>query len=290
MRLGPRGAGGVALAVLAVASMVPSGARPRADEGRLTVLSYNVHGLPPFITGDETLARQAAIAPLLEPFDLVGLQEDFMDEGHALLAAAASSRVRLRFADLAAQDRFYGSGLTLLSRHPVVFQRAEHYGTFHGRLSAGSDGLASKGFQLVRIELAPGVELDVYNSHLDAGGAEGDQAARAEQVAQLTRAMLERSAGRAVVFLGDTNLGAARGRDPETLARWLGATGLSCACACARDACCGRIDRVLVRGGAGVALSVESWGVAPGFVDAQGRQLSDHEPILAELRWRRGPL
>ncbi len=264
-------------------------ARTPDDEGRLTVLSYNVHGLPPFVTGDDTLARQAAIAPLLEAFDVVGLQEDFMDEGHALLVGATSRR-RVRFADLVADDRVYGSGLTCLSRFPVVFQAAEHYGTFHGRLAAGSDGLASKGFQLVRLQLAPGVELDVYDSHLDAGGAEGDQAARAEQVAQLTRAMLEVSGDRAIVFLGDTNLGAARGRDPATLARWLAATRLACACAASREACCGRIDRILVRGGAGVELTVVGWGVAPGFTDAQGRPLSDHEPIQAELRWRRAPL
>lgn len=278
-----------ALAASAAWLLPAAGARAPVDEGRLTLLTYNVHGLPSFVTGDDTLARQAAIAPLLEAFDVVGLQEDFMDEGHALVAGA-SSRAPLRFAALVADDRVYGAGLTVLSRCTVVLERAEHFETFHGRLAAGSDGLASKGFQLVRVALAPGVELDVYNSHLDAGGAEGDQVARAEQVAHLTRAMRERSAGRAVVFLGDTNLGAARGRDPETLARWLSATGLSCACLAAREACCGRIDRVLVRGGVGVDLEVTSWGVAPGFVDAQGRPLSDHEPLRAEVRWRRAPL
>ncbi len=289
MRAAPRALVLAAAAALAAGSLPAAGAGPWADEGRLTLLTYNVHGLPSFVTGDDTLARQAAIAPLLEAFDVVGLQEDFMDEGHALLAGA-SSRAPLRFAALAADDRFYGSGLTVLSRVAVVHERAEHYETYHGRLAAGSDGLASKGFQLARVALAPGVEVDVYNSHLDAGGAEGDQAARAEQVAHLTRAMRERSVGRAVVFLGDTNLGAARGRDPETLARWLSATGLACACLAARETCCGRIDRVLVRGGAGVDLEVTAWGVAPGFVDAQGRPLSDHEPLRVEVRWRRAPL
>lgn len=278
-------AAGVALALLAPAA----GARAPEGEGRLRILTYNVHGLPAFVTGDDTLARLAAIGPRLEPFDVVGLQEDFMDEGHALLVGA-SARTRLRFDALAADDRVFGSGLTCVTRLRVVFQHHEHFGAFHGRLSDANDGLASKGFQLVRLELAPGAELDVYNSHLDAGGAEGDQAARAEQVAQLVRAMRERSGDRAIVFLGDTNLGAARGRDPDTLARWLRATGLACACAAARPTCCGRIDRILVRSGAGLELSVEGWGVAPGFVDERGRGLSDHEPIQAELRWRRMPL
>lgn len=275
--------------VLSASAREAPAARP-PDEGRLTLLTYNVHGLPAFITGDETLARQAAIAPLLAPFDVIGLQEDFMDEGHALLLGAAPHRSRLRFAALVADDRVYGSGLTSLARLPVVFHTSAHFRTFHGLLASGSDGLASKGFQLLRVELAPGVELDVYNSHLDAGGAEGDQEARAAQVAQLTAAMQDVSGDRAVVFLGDTNLGASHGRDPETLTRWLEATRLTCACAAARQTCCGRIDRVLVRGGAGVELTVTRWGVAPGFTDAQGRPLSDHEPLLAELCWRRAPL
>ncbi|MCO5169848.1 MAG: endonuclease/exonuclease/phosphatase family protein [Planctomycetes bacterium] len=277
------------LAPLLALLALPVGAAP-PDGGALRVVSYNVHGLPSFITGDDTLARQRTIAPRLEPFDVVGLQEDFMDDGHRLLTGAATHPTRLRFADLAGPDRFYGSGLTLLARAPAVLHRHEHFGTFHGRLGAGSDGLASKGFQLVRLRLAPGIELDVYNTHMDAGGAEGDQAARADQAAQLTRCMQEISGDRAVVLLGDTNLSAGRGRDPGTLARWQAATRLRCACLAARETCCGRIDRVLWRSGLGVELEVARWGVAPGFIDAEGRLLSDHEPIEVELRWRRAPL
>jgi len=171
----------------------------------------------------------------------------------------------------------------------VVFTATEHYRTFHGQMSAGNDGLASKGFQLLRLELAPGVEVDVYNSHLDAGGSRGDQAARADQVAQLTDAMLRHSAGRAVVFVGDTNLGN-RGTDQEVMARWLEVTGLACSCAAVRSECCGRIDRIFYRSGGGLELTVEDWGVAPGFKDEQGVDLSDHEPLRAALRWRRLPL
>lgn len=279
----------VALVVVLASLRVAADARD-LDGGRLRVVSYNVHGLPSLITGDDTLGRQREIAPRLEPFDVVGLQEDFMDDGHRLLTGAATHPTRLRFADLVGPDRFYGSGLTLLARAPVVLRRHEHFEAFHGRLDAGADGLASKGFQLVRLRLAPGVELDVYNTHMDAGGAAGDQAARAEQAAQLARCMRDVSGDRAILLLGDTNLSAGRGRDPETLARWQAETGLRCACLAAREACCGRIDRVLWRGGLGVELEVVRWGVAPGFTDTQGRPLSDHEPIEAELRWRRAPL
>jgi endonuclease/exonuclease/phosphatase family metal-dependent hydrolase len=273
------------LLALVVASLC---ARVEASApGRLRVLTYNVHGLPSLVTGDDTLARQAAIRPLLEPFDVVGLQEDFMDEGHALLTGEATHAARTRFAD-ALEGRVYGSGLALLSRRPIASVENVHYEAFHGLLDAGSDGMASKGFQVARLELAPGVELDVYGSHLDAGRGEGDEAARAAQVEQLVASMQGRSAGRAVLFLGDTNLGGKSAKDQATLKGWLERAGLSCACE--QTPCCGRIDRILVRGGAGVDVAVEGWRVAPGFTDAKGTPLSDHAPLEATLVWSRSPL
>jgi endonuclease/exonuclease/phosphatase family metal-dependent hydrolase len=259
-----------------------------AQEGRLEVLSYNVHGLPGLITGDDTLARQTAISARLNAFNVVGLQEDFSDAGHARLLAKVTHTSRVRFADTV-KGRFYGSGLTFLARPPASGRRGEHYRTFHGVMSAGSDGLASKGFQCVRLRIAPGVELDVYNSHLDAGGSAGDQRARAEQVAHITSAMQIHSRGRAVLFVGDTNLKARRGLDAQTLRRWLKTTGLRCACGVAQKSCCGRIDRILVRSGVGLRLSVKRWSVL-NWRDSRGRSLSDHDPIHATLRWRRGPI
>jgi endonuclease/exonuclease/phosphatase family metal-dependent hydrolase len=275
------------LVLLALSASLACARLEAAPPGRLRVLTYNVHGLPSIVTGDDTLARQRAIRPLLEPFDVVGLQEDFMDDGHALLTDEATHPARARFADIL-EGRVYGAGLAVLSRFRLASVETELYGTFHGLLDAGSDGMASKGFQMARLELAPGVELDVYDSHLDAGRSEGDETARAAQVEQLVASMRGRSADRAVLFLGDTNLGGRSARDQATLTSWLQRTGLTCACQ--KTPCCGRIDRILVRGGAGVELKVEAWGVAPGFTDAQGAPLSDHEPLEATLAWSRAPL
>lgn len=288
-----RSARGVVVLGLGLAGVAPALAQstPRAPtrEGALRVLTYNVHGLPAPITGDDTLARQDAIGPRLKPFDVVGIQEDFMPDGHARLMRGVTQPTRQRF-QAALSGRVYGSGLTLLARPRVVARHSNHYTTFHGLFRHGSDGMASKGFQMLRLRLAGGVEVDVYNSHMDAGGARGDQVARATQVAQITSAMQTVSAGRAVVFLGDTNLESRRGQDVKTLGRWLRTTRLACACRPTRKTCCGRIDRILYRSGAGVRLSVKRWGVAPGFVDAKRRPLSDHAPIQAVLRWRRRPL
>ena len=50
----------------------------------LEVLTYNVHGLPSVVTGDDTEERIQQIAPLLSSYELIGLQEDFMEEQHEL--------------------------------------------------------------------------------------------------------------------------------------------------------------------------------------------------------------
>ena len=50
------------------------------SNGTLTVLTYNIHGLPPEITNDDTAGRIQQIAPLLEEYELVGIQEDWMTD------------------------------------------------------------------------------------------------------------------------------------------------------------------------------------------------------------------
>src|SRR5688572_19517498 len=84
--------------------------------GSLAVLTYNIHGLPPSITGDDTAARAAAIAPLLEPFDVVGIQEDWLPETHDALDTV-SHETRFRF-DTPLEGRVYGAGLAFYARIP----------------------------------------------------------------------------------------------------------------------------------------------------------------------------
>lgn len=257
--------------------------------GHFEVLCYNVHGLPPAVTGDDTAARLRAIGPRLEAFDLVALQEDFLDDGHHHLVRSRTHRRAVRFSR-PLPGRLFGSGLTLLARFPIRAQAARSFSTYHGLLGSGSDGFASKGFLMLRLELAPGVELDVYDTHLDAGGEPGDVRARAAQVDELIVAVRRRSCGRALLLLGDTNLKTTRSGDRPPLARLLDGLRLRCACRAVRATCCGRIDRILYRSGAGLELDCAGWGLAREFRDAHGLPLSDHTPVRATFRWRRGAL
>ncbi len=262
-----------------------AGAPAPAAQGDFSVLTYNVHGLPSSITGDDTSGRMELIAPLLGDFDVVGLQEDFIDENHDILDASSPHTLRVRFSELVEEERIYGSGLALWSDFREVERRQVHYSSCHGLLESSSDCFASKGFQAIRQELVPGVEVDFYNTHLEAGGGDEDNAVRAEQVSMLLESLTSWSAGRAVVFTGDFNL---HGDDPEDipqLDRLITEAALLDSCIevdCAEPE---RIDRIFFRDGAGVALQAESWQQDMEFFDAAGVPLSDHDALWARLSW-----
>lgn len=252
--------------------------------GTLTFLTYNVHGLPAIITGDDTTARTTAIAPLLNAFDVVGLQEDFLAENHAILENASTHSVKAWFSEIET-TQIYGSGAAVFANLVEVERYTEYYTACNGTFDAGSDCLSSKGFLMLRLELTPGVEIDIYDTHLDAGGGSADDDARTVQVNQLIASMTTRSAGRAIVFMADTNLEASDPNEGPTLARFLSEAGLTDACAavsCAED---DHIDRILFRASATVALTAETWTNEPGFFDGSGTPLSDHPAISVRFRW-----
>ncbi len=262
----------------------PTGPR----EGEFVALTYNVHGLPPPITMDDTPGRMVQIAPLLNGFDLIGLQENFDDQNHETLANASEHPHQLRFGE-PLEDRFYGSGLAVFSEFEITDNLHHYYSTCHGRFDSASDCLASKGFQVARIRLGPGAEVDVYNSHLEAGGSAEDDLARTVHVDELLEAMTSYSAGRALIFLADTNLHESDPEDAPDLSMLISEAQLSDACDVVMCPEPGRIDRIMYRSSVDVELSAMSWRVEPRFVDGEGDSLSDHDAISARIQWRRVP-
>ncbi len=256
---------------------------PPATSGSLLVLTYNVHGLPPEITGDDTTARQEQIAPLLEGYDVVALQEDFIESNHETLAAG-SDWVSERWFDDVIHGRAYGSGLATLAVFEEELWQPQHYSGCYGTLDNSGDCLASKGFTLHRLQLGA-ASLDVYNTHHEAGGGDEDNAVRLEQVQEVLAFMDEHSADRAILFLGDFNL---HGDDPEDLPciELYQAYGLQDACDAIGCPEPGRIDRAWFRDGDSVSLQPTSWELQEQFVDADGEDLSDHEPIAFGFDWR----
>jgi endonuclease/exonuclease/phosphatase family metal-dependent hydrolase len=249
----------------------------------LSVLTYNIHGLPSWIAGDDPPARIPQILAKATRYDLVLLQEDFAHQ--ALVLAHNPFRVLLRGSD--AWSRWLqGAGLTTLSDLESVESHREPYGVCAGWLAGANDCLGNKGFLHTRWRLPTGATLDVWNTHLDAGSADADRDARRRQLELLAAAIESRSADRAIVVGGDFNLEWDEPRDRALFDAFASRLGLAVAALTPAGAWNRRLDYLLARGGGGVTLESDAGGKDESFVDAAGVPLSDHPAIRARLRVR----
>jgi hypothetical protein len=282
---------------LGLALLLPPAAAARA--GTLTALSYNVAGLPTSF-GGEGEVNNVFVSPLLNGYDLVAVQEDFFfhdDLTHAVDYPYVSEKDTSGIAGS-------GDGLLRLSESPFTdFERVPWVACF-GTLTNASDCLTPKGFSAARHELEPGVFLDVYNLHAEAGGEAEDLDARRQGLRQLVDFAEVYSAGNAVLILGDTNSRWTRDGDilPEVIsdlaltdvwvelerggvAPGLGPSLQECDDPTAAD--CERVDKVFYRGSAALGLTALSYEVPEdAFVDADGLPLSDHEPVVVSFAYR----
>lgn len=252
--------------------------------GTLTLLTYNVQGLPDPLTESDRpgMERMEAIRPLLEPYDVVALQEDFDAEKHATLTATAHAE-KVWFSRKVDENRVYGAGLSLLATPERTGYDEVHYARCHGITDGASDCLASKGFQRLTV-MVGGVPLDLVNTHHEAGGGPDDVAARASQVDQVIDAIDDRP-DRAVVLLGDLNLRPSDPDDLPLLARYADA-GLVDGCDATGCPEPDHIDRILARGTDALALTFSAWENAdPTFRFAEGDPMSDHPPIAITVTW-----
>lgn len=246
----------------------------------LRALTYNVAGLPEGLSGSHPERNTPLISPLLEAYDLVLVQEDFTYHDALVSAVTHPYRAPPKVPEV----KLTGDGLAILSRSPFEAPVREPWARCNGGLDQGSDCLAEKGFVLARHTFGEGLEVDVYDLHLDAGSGDDDLSTREAQVTQLLSALEARSAGRAVIVAGDTNLRLPRPRDVASLERLLSDGGLSDAC---RSTLCtddDHIDRVLFRSTDTVEVVATSWAVDTRFVDEAGEDLSDHPAIGVSLR------
>lgn len=286
----------LALGVLAAwAALVPVAARADDRARELRVLSYNVHGLPSWIAGDDPAARMPEIGRIVAGYDVALLQESWVHHD-ALRQAAGRPPEHLgsgprsswlaSFGDVCGRC---GSGLAVLlpglPADAVVAHEAGRFDTCSGWLSGGNDCWASKGWIWLRVRVAPGLELDLVDTHLDAGDGPDDLAVRTLQLERLGSFVAAHSAGRALVLGGDLNLDY---DDPVERALVEDfATKLGLRDSGARPRAAGarfeRIDWILHRSGERVALELlaaeEAEELAP-----DGMPLSDHPGLRARFR------
>lgn len=285
------------MAVPPQAAAAPAPMPAPAASGTFSALTYNIAGLPEPLSSAVTSRRSSttAIGAASNGYDVVNVQEDF--NYHAALYAASEHPYRTATSGGAG----IGSGLNTLSAFP--FEGPQRVTWDRCWIGTG-DCLTPKGFTLTRIRPAEGVAIDVYNLHTDAGSEANDDAARAENLRQLGRYLAERSAGRAVIVMGDTNsryttegdeiaeFAAANGlRDPWVdlvragAAPAKGSPALHCADT-APGVDCEVVDKVLYRSGDSVTLDAVSYRNEHSlFATADGTPLSDHFPIAVDFDW-----
>jgi hypothetical protein len=294
--------------------------------GELSVLSYNVAGLPQEISSENPSEHIPLISPLLNEYDVVLTQEDFdwwqpaldgLDfvHYHERLRAEATHEYRTSrhpgpeaagLDPATRPDLNVGDGLGIMSRAP--FQDREPledevrvawqgcFGGFDTSDGGAADCLAMKGFAMVTVGLADGAAVDVYTLHAEAGGTPEDQRLQDEDFELLADYIDEHSAGHAVIIGGDTNLhtnsdhpDGSDGADDEIWARFLERTGLTDACQALACAETDAIDKIALRSGGGVTLTPTSHDFPRDrFTAPDGDDLSDHPPLVVTLEWRAG--
>jgi hypothetical protein len=264
------------------------------EDGSIEVLTYNVAGLPALISGSEPETTHLLIGPRLNDYQLVLVQEDFCY--HDLLAPDDDTGANHPYQSDPAFDPpcvdsdSIGDGLNTFSDIPFTGFDRVPWAFCSGELDCKNDCLTPKGFTYARHQLVdgdPDAVVDVYNIHTDSGSCRTDFEARGRQIEQLIDAIKERSAGRAVIVAGDTNLRVTRLGDPQILEVLLDTAAL-------RDACrelpsrCGveLLDRIMVRSAPNLILEVVDYDVPDeDFQDDNGEDLSDHKPVFALIAW-----
>ena len=161
----------------------------------VSILLWNVWNLPSWLTDNKSKSRATLISPLLRDFDIVVLNEAFVN--HTSLLHATSHE---RYVPGRVWYHIFSSGVMILSKYEII---ESEYQVYQHR--QGVDWFTGKGIVRVRVRVDETL-LDVLGTHMQAsnsGGAQMARAAQAEQLGQYIRC-LESST---IVLAGDLNMG-----------------------------------------------------------------------------------
>jgi hypothetical protein len=285
-----------------------TGQADTAMSGELAALTYNVAGLPEGLSSSNPATNTQYISPLLNDYDLVLVQEDWLTPAnnttgfrvyHDILAASARHPHQSVPAPCplgmnpARPSALVSDGLNEFSNFEFRETTRTPWEGCFGALGA-SDGGASdcgaiKGFSVAVHVFAPGVEVDVYDLHGEAGSTATDQQLQEAGYRQLAAFINSFSPGHAIIMGGDTNLHTqATNPDAAIWQEFLTATGLIDVCQsveCGADQA--RIDKFAYRSNDSVTITPLSHRferdkfVRPG----DGASLSDHDALAVRFRW-----
>jgi endonuclease/exonuclease/phosphatase family metal-dependent hydrolase len=159
-------------------------------------ISYNVWGLPvPFKLNHDHLEKIQRSLFYYEP-DVVALQETFTKRSRVF--ESTPGLPYFAYGPGKGKGKPQNSGLMTLSKHPIV--KTKH---LKFNKCSGFDCLSAKGVLLTTIELPGGRQLDIYNTHLNAGK---NKKSKWSQIKQVVEFIKENSTTNAYVVHGDFNI------------------------------------------------------------------------------------
>lgn len=272
---------------------------PPSESGSFLALTYNVAGLPENLSQSMPADFTPLIAPLLNRYDLVVVQESWLTPDpnplgplrlyHEILLAGTDHPYRSVPAPLPLgtdpdrPEALVSDGLNRFSRFPFDDVSRRRWDEC---FESAADCLSLKGFSVARTRLAEGAAVDVYNLHMEAGGDPEDERLRDRDVTQLATFVDQFSAGQAVIVGGDFNLHTDEEPDASQFRRLLDETGLADVCAVLACPEPGRIDKFLFRASDRLAIAPTSWRFERDvFISPDGEPLSDHDPLAVRFTW-----
>lgn len=292
----------------------PSGAGagtfPPPRTGEFSALTYNVAGLPELLSGSNPAVNTALISPLLNDYDLVLVQEDWANPDPPIPGASVYHEILISEVDHPylsdpapvplgtnplRPSALLSDGLNRMSQFPFDGPQRHMWPNCFGGADTSDGGaadcLSEKGFSVARTTISPGVEIDVYNLHAEAGRTAQDNAAHAEDFEVLADFINTYSAGRAVIVGGDYNLHTDREFDAGVFETFLDEADMTDVCGvldCGLDL--HEIDKFTFRSGDGLSIEPLSHAFERDtFQDPQGEPLSDHDPLHVDWRWELTP-
>lgn len=254
-----------------------------SSEVLFETITYNIAGLPQGFNEDQNPeVNVPQIGPLLEPYDLVLVQEDF---AYTNELRRGLTQANWSYADPASG---LGDGLNQYSRFTFEPELTrERWRQCNGITNNGSDCLTSKGFSHSLVNLDDERKINVINLHMDAGQSIDDFNARDVQSNQVIEFVESLSDEWPLLLAGDTNLKFDTEVDNlSLLTRIQDETGLSDACTLVDCPEPQLIDRAFVRAGQNDELIVDDWRVDETFIDAAEAPLSDHSAVAISLRMK----
>ncbi|WP_293946456.1 MULTISPECIES: endonuclease/exonuclease/phosphatase family protein [unclassified Sphingobacterium] len=274
--------------------------KDKDSSGFFSVLTYNVAGLPGFISSAIT-GRSRSIAEIgkkINPFDIVNVQEDF-NYNNSLYWGGNQHPYRTK-----PKGRVpFGDGLNTLSRFPMSDVVRVPW-----KKRTGADFLTPKGFTIVKVEIVAGVWIDVYNVHANAQNSRRASRARRDNLNQLRDYIGENSSENALIVMGDFNAHYSFGDDnlhdfmesttlvdswvelqngglvPEAKHAFKPPHMLSIGNQSES------IDKILYRSNSHLSLAARDYNIENNlFTNIKGLPLSDHYALAANFNWATHP-